>query len=186
MASLQQRGFYGLAMLAVLLWPVLGAASISQSADEYEVKAAFLYNFTKFVEWQSMPSSDAFDICILGDDPFGDSLDQLVKGKMAYSRRIRVRRLRQPVEARQCQIAFVRQDEDSKLEKLVEAVRGAQVLTVSEDRSFARMGGMVFLRMKDGRIGVGINVQATESAGLKVSAKLLTIAKNVNDESEEP
>jgi len=164
----------------------LPAISFGQAVDEYEVKAAFLYNFTKFIEWTKMPDSDVFNICILGDDPFGIALDQLVKGKAAYGRKIQIQRLKEPVEARQCQIVFVRREEETKAAKLVEAVRGTQALTVSERGKFARTGGMVYLSTKDGHVSVGINPAAAETAGLKVSAKLLSLAKNFKDDIEEP
>src|SRR5438132_11379739 len=109
---------------------VLSTSVFAQTADEYEVKAAFLYNFTKFVEWPTLPATDAFNICILGDDPFGGTLDQLIKGKTAYNRKIQIRRLKDPLEARQCQIVFVRHEEEAKAAQLVEAIRGMQVLTV--------------------------------------------------------
>jgi hypothetical protein len=159
---------------------------LGQTIDEYEVKAAFLYNFTKFVEWTNVPGTDTFNICIFGDDPFGGSLDRLVKGKTAYNLKIQVRRIKEAAEARQCQIVFVRREEDAKAARLIEAVRGMPVLTVSEYRKFVTMGGIIFFSTKEGRVSIGINAQPAESAGLKISAKLLNISKIGKDESEEP
>jgi hypothetical protein len=164
----------------------LASMASGQAVDEYEIKAAFLYNFTKFVEWPSSPSSDTFNICILGDNPFGSFLDQLVKGKTAYSRAVQIRKLKDPVEARQCQIVFVRREEETKAIKVIEAVRGMPVLTVSDRRRFSRLtGGIVSLLMGEGHVSVGINFQAAQSAGLKISAKLMSLAKSVKDEGEE-
>jgi hypothetical protein len=167
---------------------IVGALALveafAQSADEYDVKSAFVFNFTKFVEWPNLPNSDSFKICMLGDDPFGGTLDRIVKGKVAYNQTIQIRRLKEPSEARQCQIVFVRGEEDTKAAKLLEAVRGMPVLTVSENRRFTKMGGMIVLYMKDGHVSVSINVQPAETAGLKISAKLMSLAKK--DENEEP
>ena len=102
----------------LLLIPLTASA---QELDEYAVKAAFLYNFTKFVEW---PSSGGqvpfliFKLCILGDDPFGPALDQAVRGKTGASGRpMEVRRIKDPAEARQCQIVFVKKQEEDKAAK---------------------------------------------------------------------
>ena len=171
------------AYLAVL---IAASMAFGETIDEYEVKAAFLYNFTKFVEWTNLPGTDAFNICILGDDPFGDSLDRLVQGKTASNRRIQIRRIKDAVEGRQCQIVFVRREEDAKAAKLIEAVRGLPVLTVSEYYKFTKMGGMIFFSTKEGRVNIGINPQPAEGAGLKISAKLLNISKIGKDESEGP
>jgi hypothetical protein len=183
MEFLDRKQRLRLAERVVLSLSMVACTVMGQSVDEYELKAAFLYNFTKFVEWPSVPNPDAFNICILGDDPFGETLDQLVKGKTAYSRKIRVLRLKEPAEARQCPIVFVRDEESTKAAKLIEAVRGAPVLTVSESRKFLNSGGMVALSMKEGHVSLGINLHHAESAGLKVSAKLMSLVRN---ESEEP
>jgi len=176
----------GLLATVLLLNSMLpGTSLFGQTVDEYEVKAAFLYNFTKFVEWSNIPAPDVFNICIVGDDPFGLALDQLVKGKTAYNRKIQIRRLKEPGEARQCQIVFMRREEEVKAARVIEAVRGMQVLTVSERRKFATMGGMVVFLMKEGHLTVSINSEAVENAGLRVSAKLMSLAKNSENESEE-
>jgi hypothetical protein len=168
-------------LFAVLL--LLPGMVFAPVADEYEVKMAYIYNFTKFVEWPKPGGSSVFAICIVGDDPFGLSLDQLVKGKTANSISILVRRLKEPAEARQCQIAFVRQQEEAKAAKLIEAVRGLPVLTVGEGAKFANGGGMISFSMKDERVVFGIDLHAAESADLKISAKLMTVAKSFKGET---
>jgi len=170
----QRRPASGL--LFILL--MLGAAvCVGQSAEEYEVKAAFIYNFTKFVEWPPAADSASFAICILGDDPFQSALDRLTSGKLAGGRPIQVRRLKDGADGKQCQIVFVGASERTKASRLVESVRGSSVLTVGESAEFLRIGGMVFLSMDDNHVSVVINPAATEAAGLKVSAKLMTLAK---------
>jgi len=156
---------------------LLAGVCKGQSAEEYEVKAAFLYNFTKFVEWPSVTESPVFSICILGDDPFESAIDRLTVGKLVGSRSLKVQRLKDGAEGKQCQIVFVGAAERTKVSKLVDSVRGTAVLTVGESAEFLRMGGMIFLSTQDGHVSVVINPAVTEAARLKVSAKLMTLAK---------
>jgi hypothetical protein len=165
-----------LALLALLIPGMLSAGPV----DEYEVKAAFIYNFTKFIEWPKN-DFDAFNICILGEDPFGPSIDQLVKGKVANGKALQIRRLKDASEAKQCQIVYVRAEEKGKATQLVEAVRKTPVLTVGEQSNFGKIGGLVYLTMTDERVAFGINAAAADAAGLKVSAKLLSLAKSFKD-----
>src|SRR4026209_503629 len=97
---------------------------LGQGVDEYSMKAAFIYNFTKFIEWPKIIGLTTFSICVLGDDPFGLTLDEVVKGKTANGVAIQTRRLKDPSEARQCQIVFVKREEEKKAQKLVEEIRG--------------------------------------------------------------
>lgn len=164
-----------LTLLVVLM--LVAAVSVGQTAEEYEVKAAFLYNFTKFVEWPQAADSPSFWICILGDDPFESAIDKLTAGKTASGRPIQVRRLKDAIEGKQCRIVFVGASERGKASRLVDATRGTAVLTVGESNEFLRAGGMIFLSMERDRVSVVINPVATQAAGLKVSAKLMTLAK---------
>jgi hypothetical protein len=161
-------------LVVAMLIATIGAG---QTAEEYEVKAAFIYNFTKFVEWPAAADSQAFAICILGDDPFQSSIDRLTSGKAVGNRPVQVRRLKEGAEGRQCQIVFVGASERAKASRLLDAVRGTSVLTVGESVEFLRMGGMFHLSMADNHVSVVINTSATEAARLKVSAKLMTLAK---------
>jgi hypothetical protein len=156
----------------------------AQAEDEYVVKAAFLFNFTKFVEWPRAADLTVFGICIFGDDPFGPTLDALVKNKTAFGHPIQVRRLKDAEEAKQCQVVFAGRDEQNKVAKLFEAVQGKAVLTVGESHEFASSGGMIYLSMKDNRVGIVVNPPPAEKAGLKISAKLLSVAKNLKDDGE--
>lgn len=163
-----------------LVLAVASGVAFAQTADEYEVKAAFLYNFTKFVEWPRN-DSDSFSICILGDDPFGSAIDQLVKGKTANGKRLEVRRIRDVSEAKQCQIVYVRAEEKSKAAQLLDAVQKMPILTVTERGGSGKSNCLVSLSMVDDRVSLGINAAAVESSGLKISAKLLTLAKVSGD-----
>ena len=167
---------HALRLLVVLA--SLAKVCVGQGADEYEVKAAFLYNFTKFIEWPAATEpSPSFAICILGDDPFEAVIDRVAAGKTVNGRALQVRRLKEPADARQqCQVVFVGASEKSRAAKLIETTRGTPVLTVGESREFVRMGGMLFLSTETGHVSVVISDVATKAAGLKVSAKLMTLA----------
>jgi len=171
--------FAGLtAILLVSILAIVGKLCLGQVADEYEVKAAFLYNFTKFIEWPHTPesSSTPFTICIVGEDPFESTIDRLTSGKTVGGRPLQIRRHKEPADAKQCANAYVSASEKSKAAKLIEITRGTSVLTVGESREFVRSGGMVSLSTDTGRVSVVINAEAAQTGGLKISAKLMTLA----------
>jgi hypothetical protein len=163
--------------LLVIALVALPSVSQGQDLDEYDVKAAHLYNFTRFVEWPSAIDTTFFTICILGDDPFQSALDRMTAGKTAYKRPIQVRRIKNEIDAKPCQIVFVRAAERSKAVKLIEMTRGSSVFTVGESQEFVRNGGMVFLSLESNHISVFIHKAITDSAGFKVSANLMNLAK---------
>lgn len=149
-----------------------------QSVEEYALKAAFLYNFTKFVEWP--PASMAgktFTIGIFGDDPFGHVIDDVTRGKTVSGREIRIRRLKEPAEARECNIVFVSSTDRKKIQELLDATNGPAVLTVGENREFLIQGGIIHFSIEANHVGIVINKAAAAARGLTVSAKLLSLAK---------
>jgi hypothetical protein len=172
---LRQLGIRLPRFLVVVL--LLAEISLAQIADEYAVKAAFIYNFTKFIEWPGAAGTSPFSICILGDDPFEAAIERQTKGKTANGRPFQVRRLRDAAEAKQCQIVFVRETEMSKVAKLIDATKGTPVLTVGESGDFARLGGMIFLSRENNHVSVVVHKAATDNAGFKISANLMTLAK---------
>jgi hypothetical protein len=153
--------------------------ALAHQVAEYELKAAVLFSLTKFVEGPP-DSNHNFAICIYGDDPFGSVIDDVTKGKSAYGRSVQVQRLRQAEEARQCRIVFFHGDQ-KRAAKLIQAVRGMPVLTVGETEDFIRGGGLVYLSTEADRINMVINNEAAASCALKVSAKLLSLAKIFKD-----
>jgi len=161
----------------------LVAALACQAADEpleYQVRAAFLLNFTKFVEWpaSAFAQPDApVTICVLGDDPFGQTLDEIVAGEVVSDRKVVAERIRRAPAPRSCQVLFA-----GKSEKAIARVLsglGPGVLTVGEAESFLRDGGMIAFVIENRRVRFLINQTAAENAGLKLSSKLLSVAKAV-------
>ena len=170
--------------IALALYAPPSVMSQSKAGGEYEVKAAFLYNFAKFVEWpdRSFASAQsAFTICVLGSDPFGRTLDDALEGKMIGSRRVTLERVKDAARARQCQMAFVSPSESSHLPEIVDQLRGANVLLVGETDGFAQAGGTIQFTLEADRIRFAINTDAAERAGLRMSSKLLALEKIVHD-----
>jgi hypothetical protein len=156
------------------------APSATDERLEYQVKAAFLLNFTKFIEWpvSAFDTSDSpIVICILGDDPFGNALDQIVAGEVVNGRRIVVQRIKRPPPVKTCQALFIGRQEKEVLKNLSDL--GPGVLTIGEGQSFVHDGGMIAFVVENRRVRFGINETAAVSAGLKLSSKLLNVAKSV-------
>jgi len=151
-----------------------------QAPTEYQVKAAFLFNFARFVEWPppnaSAGAADPVDFCVLGDDPFGDALDRAVAGKTLNERTMVVRRGKKIQELNGCEVLFISTSEKSRLTEILGALRSVHVLTVGECEDFAAQGGEVQFTLEDNHVRFIINVDATDRAGLKVSSKLLGLA----------
>jgi hypothetical protein len=167
-------------IVLVLLLSQLGYAQ----AGEYQVKAAFLLNFARFVEWppQNFASpTDSIDVCILGPDPFGEAIDEMVKDKLVSGRRLQVRRLREAAQASGCEVVFVNAIEARNKVQLSKELSWG-MLTVSDGKDFAHQGGIVTLVMQQNRVGFEINVEAADRAGLKISSKLLSLATIVRDD----
>lgn len=177
----QQSAGRWLRVLAAMLCLVF--TSQSQAADEsleYQVKSAFLLNFTKFIEWPSAafeaPDSP-IAICILGEDPFGVTLDQIVAGEVVNNRKVTVVRVRRAPASKTCQVLFLNRPEKEVASLLPSLEAG--VLTVGEGESFIRDGGMIAFVIENRRVRFSANQTAAESAGLKISARLLTVARSV-------
>ena len=163
--------------LALLL--LLGFRLAAQSAGEYEVKAAFLYKFASFAEWPDALSNGPLCIGVLGQDPFGPALDEVVKGKSYQGRSFEIRRFKPGQESHKCQILFISALEPKKLREVLDRLQGAADLTVGDVPGFCESGGMVNLGLAGNKVQLEINVEAAEKAGLHLSSRLLSLAKIV-------
>jgi len=170
-----------IAVSAVLGWPG-DCYGKSQAATEYQIKAAYIYNFAKFVDWPSKAFPDANSpivIGVLGEDPFGDALEQAIKDKSVNGRKLQAKRFDGVRDVERCHILFISSSEKMRLSKALERVKGLNVLTVSDIGRFARQGGMIGLTMEHNKIGFEINVDTAKKAGLSISSQLLKLAKVV-------
>jgi hypothetical protein len=167
---------------AMILWLLLATAGWGQASEEYRVKAAFLFNFAKFVEWppQTFKSSgDPIAICVVGKDPFAGVLDQAVNGQTAQGRSFSVRVLADVQRAGTCQIVFVSSSERKRLPAILHEIKAPGVLTVGECDNFTAEGGVVNFRIEDGTVRIQINVDAAAQQQLHISSKLLSLAEIV-------
>lgn len=167
----------------------LSICAIAQAAEppalsEYQLKAAFLYNFAKFVEWPSraLPeSSPSLTLCVLGEDPFGSDLDQTIEGKTINGKVLVSRRFKGIQGLEVCQILFISASERRRMGQILEALKDLSLLTISETDRFAKLGGVINFTMEQNKIRFEINVDAAERKGLKISSKLLKLAKVIRD-----
>jgi len=176
------------AWLALPLWLAAGLLTGNLHGQtqgtllEYQVKAAFLLNFTRFVGWPeaAFVAPDApITICVIGQDPFGDILDRTIEGESVDNHRIRARRLPPNAELQSCHILFISGSERDRYAQIVSRLRGSSVLTVSELPGFADGGGMIEFVVEKGKARFYINAATAGAVGLKLSSRLLRVAKEV-------
>jgi hypothetical protein len=148
--------------------------------NEYQVKAAFLFNFVQFVEWPhgAFTNSDTpFCIGVLGDDPFGTALDETVRGETVQNRRLIVQRSRQVENLKDCQLIFISKSETERVPGILGELDPVPVLTVSETQGFAQRGGIINLYLAANKVRFEINPAAARRKGLKISSELLSLGK---------
>jgi uncharacterized protein DUF4154 len=174
------RGFtpfrYCALLYAVCFWFYGGQKLTAQSTSsrEYEIKAAYLYNFTKYVDWPT--SKDTITIGVLGDNPFGAAL-AAINGKSVKGRRVVVREIASVRDASTCQMIFVSSSQRQRLQEIFENSKNAHVLTVGEMQGFAAEGGIINFIEENNKVRFEINPDAARRTGLTISSELLKLAK---------
>jgi hypothetical protein len=174
--------------ILVLAWALAGfPCSWAQrpKPSDYQVKAAYLYNFGRFVEWPRVATAKGgpFTVCVLGQDPFGSTLDATMAGETIAGRNVVTKRISTPEESVNCQILFLSAAEAGRLNKIVEGLDKAAVLTVSDMPQFAQRGGMIQFVLEGNRVRFEVNLVATQHAGLTLSSDLLRVATAVRRNS---
>lgn len=175
----------GLACALTVFFMACGAPALAQSGGapkfhEYEVKAAFLFNFMQFVEWPANAATNAKSplwIGVLGEDPFGNALAEAIEGETILGRPLALKRGRQIADLKDCHLIFVCRSERVRLGEILAALRGHSALTVSDTDQFCEHGGMIGLINEGGRIRFDINLEAAEQCNLKISSKLLRLGR---------
>lgn len=176
------------ALAVCLLWPApasLPGAEPSPPLTEYQVKALFLLNFIRYVEWPdgAFETEDTpFTIGVIGVDPFGDNLVRLVRGKTVSGRAIVAQNVVTDLEIRSCHILFVSSSERSRMNAIREAIGRRPVLTVGDDPRFLRHGGVVQFLSQGKNIRLMVNLKAAREGNLRVSSQLLQVAESVIDQ----
>jgi hypothetical protein len=170
----------------LLLWGCLSTYGMSwgqtPGAREYELKAAFLYNFTKFVEWPASSfknENSPFVLGILGVDPFGSPLDSL-KDKTVKGHKVTVRYLTRLENFEDCHLLYISGSEKGNLRALLATLKQHPILTISDLDLFANQGGMIGLVMLDNRIQFEVNLDPINGSKLKISSQLLKLAKAIH------
>lgn len=151
-------------------------------AEEYAVKAVFLYNFGKFVDWPNLGSAtdrETMALGILGKDPFGRALDEVFAGKTLQHRPVEIRRLQSVDEADGCHILFISSSESKKVPEILKKLAGLPILTVGESQDFVESGGMIEFAIVDNKVRFEINAGAAGRSRLKISSRLLSLATDV-------
>jgi hypothetical protein len=176
-----RRRLLWLALALGLFLKLLGSAQ-AREVGEYDVKAAFLLNFAKYVEWPAavLPSPmTPLEVCVLGNDPFGDLLHTLVKARSTNERPILLRRPGTVMAARECQIVFINHASPVALRRDLAQLRDSPVLTVGESPHFLAAGGIVAFRLEENRVRLTVDLSAARRAQLKISSRLLALAEVV-------
>jgi hypothetical protein len=175
--GLRRLGSLRTAVLAACLLVPQSGFTQEPKPTEYEVEAAYLSNLGRFVDWPVKPApGEAFDVCVLGPDPFGTLLDNALKGEQIGNAQMVARRLSSAEEISSCRILFISSLRESQLPAVLTALGASNVLTVSDMPAFTRRGGMIQFVTEGNRVRFEINLNAAQRAGLSLSSQLLKLA----------
>lgn len=168
-----------------LLWMLLICPTISgqpSTPSEYQVKAAFLFNFTQFVQWpeSAFAQNQSIVIGILGKDPFGNTLSSMVADEHVNGRTVQVVRYEQLDDIKNCNILFIPLSERARIPAILDQLKNRNILTVGESEGFARSGGMIHLQNENNKIRLVINHEAARQENLDISVKLLKLSTIVS------
>ena len=169
--------------LTQLLCVVSHVSAYAKAPSEYAVKAAFLFNFTKFIEWssdQSNKEDSLLQICVIGKNPFNKELENIFEGKKVEGKSIKVSYAKSVEEALLCDVAFIAKSEENALDRILKVLAKSAILTVSDIDDFAERGGIIGFYVEENRIRFKINADLAKETGLLISSKLLRLARIVD------
>lgn len=182
MCRAKQPRLHSIFLVLILGWcSVEGLAQASATA-EYRTKAALIANFLGFVDWPDDAlgaANSPFLVCATGDFPFGTALAESTRGETVHGRRVDVLWIRQESELRTCQVLFVSRSEAKRYRRILGDLRGASVLTIGETPDFLEAGGAVTLLLEQESLQFEVNLPAAANARLKISARVLNLARRV-------
>ena len=172
--------------LLASLSPSSQIAAQNLKPTQYQVEAAYLFNFGKFVTWPPKKDApgDSLLVCVLGEDPFGSILDKTTAGETVNGRKIIDKRISRPQDARGCSILFISSAEEQHLDRILAAVKDAPMLTVSDIPGFLEHGGMIQFVIDGGKVRFKVNLGSTDQDGLALSSELLKVAVEVRHGSQ--
>ena len=174
--------------LVALGAPARAPAQAQAGSLEYQVKAAYLLNFTRYVEWpgRALPSDAPLELCILGDDPFGDVLDRAVRGQRSQGRGVTVRRVETEERASRCHLVFVTDESWNERRALVTSLTSRGILTVGDSDQFSREGGIIGFVISNETVRFMVNLRAMERSGLRISSRMLSLAMQLHQSEGAP
>jgi hypothetical protein len=172
-------------LVLLCIWVGLSQNVFAETNDvvssEFKIKAAYLYNFLKFAEWETKVLPDSTEITritILGDDPFGGAFDHL-EGKTIKGKQLQITRISNIQDLKPCHLLYISNSERDQLKDIFEILEDSNILTVGETEKFAQLGGIIGLFVEEDEVRFAINLKAAEQAGIKFSSQLLQVAKTV-------
>jgi len=154
----------------------------AEISKEYQVKAVFLFNFAQFVTWPTNAFPDAqtpLTVGVLGDDPFADFLDETVRGEKVGGHPLAIRHYQRVEDIQSCQILFVSRSESRRIKRILEDLKGRNILTVGDIEGFLKNGGAIRFVTEANKIHFRVNLEAAKSANLIISSKMLRLAEIV-------
>jgi len=173
----------GLVLAALLNGGALTGSAQTPRSPAQQVKAVFLFNFAQFVEWpaHAFPTTEApLVIGVLGENPFGNYLDEAVRGEKAGNHPLVIQQYRRTDEIQACHVLFIASSEAGHKEQIFAGLRDRNILTVSDGEDFARHGGMIQFFTEKGRLRLKINLDAIKAEKLTINSNLLRPAEIVN------
>lgn len=179
------KGVLSLLCAIALLMQMMGATESGHAEDqteEYRVKAAFLFHFAQLVDWPAEALGDEknpLTLCTVGKDPFRGDLETMLQGKVIGARSLRVLHIKDGQEIQGCQVLFVSSSERAQIPLIIAGLKDGAVLTVGETEDFVGQGGMIGFCLEGNKIRFEINVEAAQRAKIKISSRLLLLAKSV-------
>jgi hypothetical protein len=159
---------------------LFAASSWADAPREYAVKAAFLFKLTKYVQWP--PSPPTFSIGVLGEDPFGNVLDELVKGESINKRHVTIKHSLKVDDLKSCDVVFISKSEKGQLRAILHELGQNKILTVGDTEGFCHEGGIINLIIDNGRLSFEINSTAAKKRGIVIDPQVLSLARIVNSD----
>jgi len=184
---LARRRVYPLLVLLLLLAPAARSfAADPQTLTEYQIKAGFFFNFTRFVDWPEsafVSTSSPILVCVLGETPLTDLLTDVALGKVVNGRAVSIRRVKASDDLRRCNLLFISAEEERHTAEILASLKKTNTLTVGESPGFTQAGGMINYSIQENRVKLELNLDATTRAGLKVNSKLIAVSRLVSHNS---
>lgn len=174
-----------LAIIFVLFFTeyrVLNVFAEQQKPGEYQIKATYLYNFINFIDWppeSHFNSNPSINLCIFGDDPFGDDIDD-IRNEIVKGKKLKIKSCSSLDKLKSCDILFIPASEKKHFEQILNSIRKSNVLTVSDTEELIHQGAVISFFVEHKKVRFAVNIKAARRSGLKISAKLLKLAKIVS------